>query len=243
MAGGRVGLGASDLLPWQHGSYEYQQRSGGLGPLWSWLGVPLFIPMLVVLWRQRSSALAAMLPIVAVFVVQPYRWWARFTLPLAAAGALAVLIIDSRCRWQFWRYLLRATTCVLLVVGAGLAVVEVNPASRGQPLSARDVVALLGAPAHERTLGRLFFPEYRFLDQVPADAVIVVDVLAPPVRFITPLFGRDLRRTVVPAGARPVPASAWVVTSVGRPLDRQMSADRPRPFADERGVRVWAPSS
>jgi hypothetical protein len=233
---------ASDLLPWRHGSYEYQQRSGGLGPFWAWLGGPLLIPMLALLWRQRSAALVGVLPVLAVLLIQPYRWWARFTLPLAAVGALAVLIIDSRCRSLLVRTALRAATLVLVLLGAGLVLVEVNPASRARPLPARDVLALLSAPAHERTLGRLFFPEYRFLDEVPSDALVVADVAAPPLRFVTPLFGRDLQRTVIPAGDEVVPSTAWVVTSLGRSLDVQMSATRPGPVADERGVRVWAPS-
>jgi hypothetical protein len=232
---------ASDLLPWRHGSYEYQQRSGGLGPLWAWLGAPLLLPALVLLWRQRRTALVTLLPVLAVLFVQPYRWWARFTLPLAAVGVLAVLLIDTRCRRALTRGVLRATTTALVVLGAALVLVEVNPASRAEPLPAREVLALIGSPAEQRTVGALFFPEYAFLADVPEDAVVVVDVEAPQLRFLTPVFGRDLGRTVVPAGDGPVPDDAWVVTGEERPLDAAMAEARSSPVADEAGVRVWAP--
>jgi hypothetical protein len=232
---------ASDLLPWRHGSYDYQQRDGGLGPLWAWLGAPLLLPLLIALRRQRTVLLTAVLPVLAVLLVQPYRWWARFTLPLAAVGALAVLVADERVRAGFARYALRAATSGLVLLGAVLVLVEVDPASRAAPLPAREVLALVGAPASERTVGRLFFPEYRFLDDVPADALVIADYEAPELRFVTPLFGRDFRRTVLPADHGPVPAEAWVVTAAGRPLDAAMAAARPGPAAEERGVRAWAP--
>jgi hypothetical protein len=130
---------------------------------------------------------------------------------------------------------------VLVLIGAALVLVEVNPASRAEPLPAREVLALVGAPAQERTVGRLFLPEYAFLDDVPSDALVVVDVSAPAVRFVTPLFGRGMSRTVLPWKGRPVPEQAWVVTSAGRAADEAMAAVRPGPASDERGVRVWAP--
>ncbi len=232
---------ASDLVPWRHGSYEYQQRSGGLGPLWAWLGAPLLLPGLVLLWWGQRAALVAVLPVLGVLLVQPYRWWARFTLPLAAVGVLAVLLIDARCRATLARWGLRAATTLLVVLGAGLVLVEVNPASRAQPLPAREVLALVGSHPDERTIGELFHPEYAFLAGVPRDAVVVADVEAPQLRFVTPLFGRSLTRTVLPAGDGPVADDAWVVTGHGRALDAAMAATRPGPSFDRRGVRVWAP--
>ena len=232
---------AADFLPWRHGSYDYQQRSGGLGPLWAWLGAPLLIPALLLLWRHRRIGLVTLLPVLAVLLVQPYRWWARFTLPLAAVGILAVMLVDARCGRALTRGVLRAATTALVLLGAALVLVEVNPASRAQPLPAREVLALIGSPAQQRTVGALFFPEYAFLADVPEDAVVVVDVEAPQLRFVTPLFGRDLGRTVRPAGDGRVPDEAWVVTAEGRSLDAVMAAARSGPAADESGVRVWAP--
>jgi hypothetical protein len=233
---------AAELLPWRHGSYDYQQRLGGLGPLWSWLGL-LTIPVVIALWRRRSPALAAIAPVFAVLLVQPYRWWARFTLPLAAVGAIAV-VLTVQWLWPVIarRSLLLAATGLVLL-GAALVLVEVNPASQAKPLPAIQVVELVGRPEQERSIGHLFFPEYRFLDEIPEKATVMVDLEAEPVRFTYPLFGPRLERTVLPgvSGSRP-PDSAWVVTSRGRPLDEELAKSRPGGLvSDERGVRVWAP--
>jgi len=232
----------ADLLPWRHGFYDYQQRLGGLGPLWSWLGLPLLIPLGVGLWRRRAAALAAIVPVLAVLLVQPYRWWARFTLPLAAVGAIAVLVAAEQFRPVAARRVVRIAAVGLAGLGAALVLAEVNPASRAVPLPASQVLTLAGASAQQRTVGRLFLPEYRFLEGVPNDATIVVDLEAEPVRFVYPLFGRQLDRTVLPAGRGPAPGPAWVVTAQGRPLDEDRSKRHAHLVSDERGVRVWAPA-
>lgn len=232
---------AADLLPWRHGSYDYQQRSGGLGPLWSWLGV-LVAPVAVGLWRRRNPALVALVPLMVVFVVQPYPWWARFTLPLAAMNALSVVTVIGWLQRSFARRALELVALFLALMGALLVVAEVDPAAQAQPLPAGRVLGLVGAPAPERTLGRLFLPEYRFLDSVPASATVVVDVDAPDVRFLYPMFGRRFTRTVIAWRSGTVPDGAWVVSSPGRPLDAQIVRRRATPVSDVRGVRVWAPS-
>jgi hypothetical protein len=233
---------AADLLPWRHGTYDYQQRSGGLGPLWSWLGL-LVIPLVYALWRRRSAALAAIIPIFVVFLVQPYHWWARFTLPLAAVGAIAVVFAAHTLRTGITRRALQVGVIGLALLGAVLVVAKVNPASRATPLPMSRVLGLVGASAQERSIGHLFFPEYRFLDELPDEATVVVDLDAPAVRFVYPLFGPRLQRTVLPAGQGTPPDSAWVVTSRGRPLDGQLARTRPGPAFDEGGVRVWAPTA
>ena len=232
---------ASDFVPWRHGSYDYQQRSGGLGPLWSWLGI-LVIPFVFDLWRRGGAALAAVVPILAVFLVQPLQWWAPFTLPLAALGAIAAVVSVRRARSLVARSALQSATIGLSLLGAVLVIVEVNPASRAKPLPMSRVLELRSAAAQERSIGRLFFTEYRFLEEVPEQATVMVDLEAPQVRFIYPLFGSKLQREVLPSGPGPAPDFAWVVTARGRPLDIQLARSRPGPVSDQRGVRVWAPT-
>jgi hypothetical protein len=180
-------------------------------------------------------------PVFAVLVVQPSPWWARFTLPLAAVGAVAVVTTVRLLRRRIARRLLQLGVAGLALLGTLLVVGEVNPASQARPLPAWRVVGLIGAPASERTLGRLFLPEYRFLDDVPATATVLVDLDAPDIRFVYPMFGRRFERTVVAWTPGTVPDSAWVVTSPGRPLDDQLARSRPGPVSDVRRVRVWAP--
>lgn len=233
---------ASDLTFWRQSSYNYQQRQGGLGPLWPWLGLPLLLPLAIVLARRRSPALILLGLTALVFLVQPYRWWSRFTIVLAATGALAIVAAASSAPRRWMRVAIRAAALVLALAGVVLASAEVDPASRAQPLAARDLLGLIGAPAAERGVGRLFFGEYRFLEDVPEDATVVVDLEASAVRFVYPLFGSRHSRRVLAATAGAPPAGSWVVTGAGRPLDRRLRGDgRFRPVSAERGVRVWAP--
>ena len=51
--------------------------------------------MLVILVRRRDVALLPVGAVMLVFVLQPYAWWARFTLPLAALGAVAIALAAS----------------------------------------------------------------------------------------------------------------------------------------------------
>jgi hypothetical protein len=232
----------ADAPFWNQGSYDYQQRLGGLGPLWLYLGLPLLLPYALASWRRRSPALMLIAVNAAVLLLQPYRWWARFTLPLAALGALAVAA-SSAWRRPAGRRAVKALALALATCGVVLASYEVDPASRAQPLRSTEVLQLVGSPAQERTVGRLFFPEYRFLEQIPQDAVIVVDLRAPAVRFVYPLFGRRLSRTVLPANATPPPPSAWLVTGLGRDLDVRAEGDPRRTLAFQAGdLRVWRPA-
>lgn len=187
--------------------------------------------------------MAAVVPILAVFLVQPFQWWARFTLPLAALGAIAVVVSARWLQAAVARRALQLAATGLALLGAVLVVAEINPASQAKPLPMSRVLELVGASARERSIGHLFFPEYRFLDEVPEQATVLVDLEAEQVRFVYPLFGPRLQRTVLPGGSGPAADSAWVVTARGRPLDDQLAQSRPGPVSDERGLRVWAPRS
>lgn len=233
---------ATDLDFWNQGSYDYQQRSGGLGPLWVWLGLPLLIWLAVVLVRRRNPALVALAAVALVLLIQPYAWWSRFTIPLAGVGAIAVSAATLWAPRAWMRRLVRAAALALAVCGVALASFAVDPAARAPQMTALDVLKLAGKPSQERTVGRLFFPEYRFLERVPDDAVVVVDLRAVPVRFVYPLFGPSFERRVLPAAAAAPRPPAWVVTAAGRPLDRRLQDDpRFRLDSSVRGVHVWAP--
>lgn len=139
-------------------------------------------------------------------------------------------------------YPLRAAVAVLAVTGVSLASRQVSPAGRALPVSASEVVRLAAAPSDERTLGRLFHHEYRFVDEMPADVTVAVDLGADEVRFVYPLFGGSLERRVVPVGEEPSSEGAWFVTAAGRPVDDALSSASTHELTwDERGVRVWRP--
>jgi hypothetical protein len=92
---------AHDLVP--QFTYTYEQRTGGLGTVFVWLGLPCLLVVLARAIRRREVPWLLLAGLVlAPFLLQPYRWWARFTLPLAALTAIAVaevlatLVVVSR---------------------------------------------------------------------------------------------------------------------------------------------------
>jgi hypothetical protein len=232
-----------DVRFWSRDGYDYEEQLGGLGPLWIWLALPLLIPVGVALVRRRSLTLIAFAVVAAVFVVQPYSWWSRFTIPLMGIGALVIVAAAWWAPRTWMRTTVRLAALALAIAAVALTSRQVNPASRADPLSAGDVVDLIGEPAQELTIGRLFFPEYRFLEQVPDDVTIAVDRTAQVLRWNYPLFGPELTRTVVPAEAGAWPDDAWVVTAPGQALDDELSSDSAFSLAvDEGGVHVWRPA-
>lgn len=232
---------ASDLDFWNQGTYDYQQRLGGLGPLWAWLGTPLLAAMIAVLVRRRSVALLPVAAVLLVFVVQPYAWWARFTLPFAAIGAIAIALAASESPWRWARAGVQISAIGLALAGVVLSTHAVDPAAGAEKLPASQVIGLIGTPREKRSIGRLFHREYAFLEWVPDDATVVIDLHAEPVRFVSPLFGPRFTRQVLPYDGGQVPGNAWIVTSEGRPLDR-LAHSTHQLVSDVRGVRGWRPS-
>ncbi len=232
---------AADLTVWRQPGYDYQQRSGGLGPLFVWIGLPA--TALVGVWalRRRSPLLWLGGITAVVFAVQPYRWWSRFTIPLAALAVVAVVLVMQAAPRPA-RALLKTATVGLVAIGVALASHRVDPAARAEPISAVDVLDLVGDGGEARSLGVLFHPEYRFATQLPSDARVKVDLRAAPVRFVSPVFGAGLTRDVEPLRSAEPPEGWWVVTGRDRPVDRVLASDPGwRLFSDVDDLRVWRP--
>jgi hypothetical protein len=233
---------SQDLDVWNARTYDYQQRNGGLGPLWAWLGAPLLAVLAVVLARRRSPVLYAVAIAAAVFLVQPYRWWSRFTIPLAALGAIGVVVAAYGAPRRWMQVAVKVVAIPLVLAGAVFTIAKVDPAGRAEPLPARELLALVGEPAGERTAGAVFFPEYRFVEEIPAGATVVVDLAADDVRFVYPLFGPHLDNRVVRLRAGTPLAGAWVVTATDRPVDRAVADGGDHVLVSERrGLRAWRP--
>jgi hypothetical protein len=231
---------ASDLDFWHQGSYTYEHRVGGLGPVWAWLGAPLLVLVAVQLARRRDMTTLAVAVTAVVFLLQPYRWWSRFTIPVAGLGAVAVALVAS---WRHVGRVVRVAALLLGVAGVALTLSEVNPASRAEPIDASDVLELVGKSRTERSAAAVFFHEYEFADRIGDDATVVVDLEAEPVRFVYPLFGDDLERRVVRFRRDSELAGAWVVTARGRQLDAVVRrAGEHVLVSDRRGVRAWKPT-
>lgn len=188
----------ADLHFWTRNDYSYEERSGGLGPLWSWLGWPaLTLAALAALRRRPTLAAAVIVPAALAFATLPYRWWSRFTIYLAALGVVAIVMLLERLDLRRFRVPALAAVVGLALAGGALATWRLDPAGFGRTLSATDVVSVAAHPSRPRTTGALFFHEYAWLQQVPADAAVAVELDAPAVRFIYPLFGARLDRRIV----------------------------------------------
>jgi hypothetical protein len=93
------------------------------------------------------------------------------------------------------RTVLQVATCALVFFGAALATGKVDPAGHGREITAFRVVRLAFEPGKDRTLGKLFHHEYAWLDQVPDNVPMDVELGYEP-RFVYPAFGSKFERKV-----------------------------------------------
>lgn len=241
---------AHDASPTRGGAayYQYEERVGGFGPVWPWLSLPAIVAFAYYAVRRRRELVWALIaPIVLIFLLQPYQWWSRFTMILPALGAVALVQVVERLRGRF-RVALSAGVVVAVLFGAAAATAKVDPAGHGRRISAFRVVRLAAAPGRERTVGNLFHPEYRWLDRVPEDAHVAVEVAEEP-RFLYPVFGARFTRHVVPLRAADAGGltrqlgrdrADYAFVARGGLLDRLMSGlpGARRIYRDER-VTAW----
>jgi hypothetical protein len=179
-------------------AYSYDDRSSGLGPLWSYVGLPLLVVFALRLYRvNRAMLLNLLLPIAVMFAVQPYRWWSRFTMILIAIGMIAIVATVEAVPRR-WSVALKGSVLGLVVLGAFFPTFKID----GEFWASR-IVALARLPASERTIGRVAVPGYRWVDHAPPGAPIGVDTSAgflgaQPDLLAYPLFGPSFEHKVYP---------------------------------------------
>jgi hypothetical protein len=177
-------------------AYSYDDRSSGLGPLWSYLGLPLLVVLAVRLYRTNRAALVnLLLPVTAMFAIQPYRWWSRFTMILLAAGVIAIVAVVELLPSR-WSTTLKASVLALVALGAFFPTVKID----GEFWATR-IIALAHLPARERTPGRVVLPGYRWVDRIPPTSSIGADTSADflggqPYIVAYPLFGPTFEHRV-----------------------------------------------
>lgn len=241
---------AHDFAFWTRRDYSYEERDGGLGPVWSWVGLPALLALAWWAIRRRPDvAINLLAPFALLYAVQPYRWWSRFTIYLPALAAPAIVLGTERLRRPLARALALATV-LLAVVGVALATWRLDPAGRARVIDMRDVLGLVDAPARERTDGALFFPEYGWLGRVALDAPVAVEEFAPSIRFVYPFLAPRFDRRVDLLTGSPGPRTSrrvardrirFLAVERGGPFDRWASR-QPRafaPFSSGYGVRVF----
>jgi hypothetical protein len=179
-------------------AYSYDDRSSGLGPLWSYIALPLLAVFVVRLVQlNRAMLLNLLIPVAAMFALQPYRWWSRFTMLLIAVGMIAIVTVVEAIgpRWST-----RLKVLVFCVVGLGIGFPTLKIDGR---FWATEIAGVARLPASERTIGRVVWPGYRWIDRTPPRATIGVDTSADflggqPYIVPYPLFGSHFEHHVDP---------------------------------------------
>lgn len=163
-----------DLHFWTLGGYDYGQEVGGLGPVWSYLGAILTLAFAVHAWqRQRRIVWFFLAPLAILWVFQPDRWWARYTMPLAAVGAISVAwALSASWRSQQVRIALGIATLALAIGGAWTASREIVSG----PIVVSDGTILHDIAHAKRSYGQVFDPTYAWLDRLRHGARIAIDV-------------------------------------------------------------------
>ncbi|MFN8035234.1 MAG: hypothetical protein U0V73_04805 [Acidimicrobiia bacterium] len=242
---------------WTHvpSKYVYDQRLGGFGPWWPFVGVPAFVLAAVVMaLRRRDLLVGFALPFVLVFLVQPERWWSRFTIVTVAAGAVALVWLLELLRGPRGRMVRGAVQAAVVVIVVAWPH-QVTSAFRrevlGSTLGVHRVRAIADLPASRRTLGATVYPEFAWVDRIPHDARIALRLRDVSNAWVYPLLGRDLghRLVMLPdvddesTVARRLARSraGYVLAVEGGTLDRILARD-PRHyhlFADTGPGRVY----
>ena len=201
---------------WQGRPESYHREdelSGGLGLVWLLLGLPLLAPFAWSLARRRDPLVWTFLvPIALVFALQPYRWWSRFTIALLAPALVALVVFLERSGSRRLRVGIQSLTLLFVAVAIWLGSTHVY--RWGRDRDALDVVRLAAGPGDERTVGALFLPAFRWVDELPADARIAAAIPVIVSRepcpdgvcrhhpFFYGLYGRRFEHRVTPLRAR-----------------------------------------
>ena len=178
--------------------YLYDQRLGGLGVQWP-LMLVLLVGLVIRAVRDRSRLLLEFVAALSlIWLVDPYRWWSRFTIYLAALGAIGVAVWTSRAIGPLWRRLIAGVTLIAVLFSFYLTTAQL-PLGYGRQLSFSQVIGLAGQTRSQVTIGRSVCGSFAWVDQVPRNASIGMDPRYTG--FIFPLYGRDISHPVVPLWA------------------------------------------
>lgn len=186
---------AHDLAPFLTGErfYRYDQRSGGLGPTWVYVVLPLIA---VALWRGRRNLDRVPLTIGGValvaWLISPYTWWSRFSLILVSVGAAVAATQLDRLRGARTRATVLGALVLTTVVGAAMADWQYQIGD-GRSVTAVTVLRLADRSelAQAMDVGGATLAA-----RVPADATIAVD--AENITYFAPIWGDRFQHRLVP---------------------------------------------
>jgi hypothetical protein len=192
---------AYDLAPWKlfdRWTYAYDSPVGGFGAVWLLLDVPACVALTWIAARRRDAVflLLVLIPVVA-FIVEPYRWWTRFSIALLAPGVIALAKAVEQIRGQALRRLI-ASVVVVLVAGSALLSMWRVETRTGATLSAHQVLRLAVRGPSARTAGRTFMPQVRWVDNVAPGTIVAVEERPLLTTYLFPIFGSSFDLHLVP---------------------------------------------
>jgi hypothetical protein len=158
----------------QHSSGKWNRADeyeGGMGLVWLLLGLPLLLPLTVTAWkRNRMLFWTFLVPLGLLFALQPYKWWNRFTIFLLAPALVGVVVFIDRSGSRPLR--IATQWLVVVCVAVSLWLSSTHVVGWNHVYSARQFFTVAAKPEEQRTLGRLFIPELRWVDRVAPKARI-----------------------------------------------------------------------
>lgn len=200
---------ASDLHFWTKPGYTLGGlTTGGLGPVWAYFGVVSVLVFAVYAWRRcRPVFWFFLVPTGLLLAAQPDNWYSRYTIGIAAGGAIAVAwAITGSWRPARLRLALGVATLFLAAAGGWIATRLIIPTAGFSNVGLGAVVrnALHG----HHTVGSVFGAGYGWIDQIHGQPV-AVDPNAD--HMFSPLAGRRFENRLVPLPPR-ANLRTWVMT-------------------------------
>jgi hypothetical protein len=174
------------LYDWQPQLVNYDRRWGGNGMIWLYLEFPALVGFAIYSFlRLRMKFYFFVLPFIIIFFAQPSAWWSRYTLFIIALGAISLaFFVEKLSHYSFLHRIVQICCFAFLTVGIGYFIHDLHPTS--------VLKTAIKLPSSQRTIANLVYPEYKIVDQLPADTNIAIWYD----RFAYPFFGRHLEHHV-----------------------------------------------
>jgi hypothetical protein len=165
-------------------SATYEQRLGGYGLQWLWALVPASIVwMMYTLFRRRDLFWMLVLPFMAMFLMQPTPWWGRYTLFIVGFACVAFVGLLRVVKQSWLRFVVQLLCLALVAVSLWH---QHTPESFAKLREANEL------PRLDRSLGKLFYSDYEFLDELPNGSKIALRFGD----FAYPFFGDHFQHKV-----------------------------------------------
>ena len=209
-------------------SYAFDSRLGGFGPIWPVLALPALVAFTWwCLRRRRDLFYFVVVPFSAVFLLQPARWWSRFTIMFLGLGLLALGWAVDRLRGRTWGRVLQGAIVAVVAVVLVPAAAPLHYLSRDP----REVAASIGKSRSSLTVGSVVNPDFRWVDDIPHHSTIGTRLGSVPKGWLYGLMGQNFTHRVEILDGRDQQAVAdqirrrdihYVVTGRHDALERMM---------------------